>query len=474
MKRITSILLLCMLTLGCSLHKVTEEVTVPDAVPEGYSETGEMAVPDQWWTAFGDETLNELADRVLRVNPDLRAAEARLRQFAALAVQAGAARYPDVGGSAGASRSRSLFAGQEFELNNYELGVSVGYELDLWRRIENQAQAGGLDAAASRADLTALALSLTGSVARTWYSLIAQRELLALLSDQVAINEKLLSVIETRFANGVAGAVEVFQQRESLAAVRSQVPQARRTLDELSHLLAVLVGEAPMTSPPGDQQSLPELPPMPATGLPTDLLQNRPDIMAASLRVRAADHRIGVAIADQYPSFRLSGDTGYQSTELSDLLSGWVWSLAGSLTGPIFDAGRRRAEVDRTRAVLDERLASYEATVLQALREVEDALSNERNQQVFIARLAEQLELAERARKAAESRYLRGVGDYLTVLQTTQAAQGVAQQLVRARVTVIADRIDLYLALGGQWTLDSEWPASLDLSRGGEREGDDR
>ena len=451
--------------MACSLHRVADEVPVPESVPESFTTTGEVSVPERWWTAFDDATLTALNEAVLRANPDVAAARARLRQFRALAVQTGAARLPEVNGSAGVSKRNTLFGGRELTIEDYNLGVSVGYEVDVWQRIDNAAKASTLDAAAAREDLEALALSLTGAASRTYYAIAAQRELLAVLAEQVAVNEKLLAVIEARFANGVAGAVEVFQQRENLAAVEAQIPRAERTLAELSHLLATLVGEAPATAVPGTREELPVLPALPRTGVPTELLSNRPDIRAAALRVRAADHRVGVAIADQYPSFRLSGDGGFQATEIGDLFSNWVWSLAGNLAGPIFDAGRRRAEVTRTDAVLAERLASYEQVVLDALREVEDALAGERNQSELIRRLERQLELARQAERAAETRYLRGVGDYLTVLATVNAVQRVEQELVGARSTAVSDRIDLYLALGSSWRDDLEIAGSVEPDR---------
>ncbi|MDJ0840319.1 MAG: efflux transporter outer membrane subunit [Acidobacteriota bacterium] len=454
------------MTVGCSLHKVRENVPVPEIIPETYSTGGEAVLPETWWTAFGDSELDRLSDRVLNQNLDLRGAWARLVQFDALARQAGALRMPEVTYTGIASRARTNTFGQVVEGNLFSAQAGVSYEVDLWNRLSSQQRAGLLDYRASRQDLEIVAFSLTGATARTWYGIVAQREQLTLLEEQIEVNRKFLEVIEARFANGVASAVDVFQQRENLASIQAQIPSARLSLELLEHQLATLAGEAPLTPAPEERRTLPELPPLPSLGVPADLLQNRPDVRAAMLRVAAADHRVAVAVADQYPSLRLTGEAGFQADELGDLFSDFVWSAAASLIGPIFDAGRRQAEVDRTEAVVVERLAVYEAVLLDALREVEDALTSEHRRGQLIERLENQQGLAEKALEAAGARYLRGVGNYLTVLTETQALQRVQRELINARQARVLDRIDLYMALGGTWTENLTGPAGIAYPEG--------
>jgi len=440
------------LVFGCSLHQVQEQVAPPEFTPETYSESGKVPVPERWWTVFEDAELNDLTGQALAGNLDLAAAWARLQQFDALARQAGAARLPSVNGSVLASRGRSLgFAGTQ-ESNFFDLGVDAGYEIDLFKKISATSQASLLDYQASRQDLESIGFAISGGVARSWFGLVEQRQQLALLAEQVEVNEKFLEVIETRFTNGAASAVDVFQQREQLASIRSQIPRAQASLALFEHQLAVLTGKAPKTPSPSQRQTLPELPALPTTGVPADLLVNRPDVRARMLRLMAADFRLGAAIANRYPSLRLSASTGFQANKVGDLFSNWVWNLASSLMGPIFDGGRLKAEVDRNQGVLAERLAGFEATVLDAMREVEDALVLEHHQHELIERLQEQLNLARKAHEAGQARYLRGVGSFLILLTETQAVQRVERALLSARLALVSYRIDLYLALGGTWT----------------------
>ena len=446
---------------SCAVHRVKEQRQPPASLPATFSDGGMAVTPDQWWQVFNDTSLNQLTEQTLASNLDMRMAWARLKQFEALAIRAGAARFPEITGNAGGQRAKTNFFGQIRTTDNYELSLGAAYEVDLWGRVRALERAGLMDQAASRQDLEALAWTLSASVASTWYNLVEQRELLSLLDEQTTVNRKILEVIETRYTNGLASAVEVYQQREQLASVLAQVPPARNRQALLSHQLAVLQGLAPTSPPPRTGIQLPELPALPQTGLPLDLLQERPDVQAAALAVTATDYRLGAAIANRYPALRLNAGAGYQTLELSDLFSNWIWNLAANIAGPIFDGGARKAEAERNRALLEERLAAYEKVVLIAIREVEDALVSEGHQRELIARLAEQTALARSALEAAQMRYASGVGNFLTVLTEIQAVQRAERSLIAARSGLVGNRIELYRALGGDWTTQLEPPQTV-------------
>ncbi len=450
-----AIALLCAALAGCSLHQVQDQAPLPENAPAAFSEPGQVVAPTRWWTAFGDESLDRLVDEGLTDNLGLAAAWARLRQFDALARQAGAALWPEVIADASARRAKTVFGGQSETANQLALGLSASYEVDLWRRLSSTSKAAALDRHASRADLDSIALTLTANIARAWYAIAEQRELLALLDDQIAVNKNFLEVIETRFANGLATAVEVYQQREQLAATRAQVPTAQAQLEVSERQLAVLLGKPPTAFVEGDRAPLPQLPEVPKTGLPVALFGARPDLRRAQNQLVAADYRLAAAIAAQYPSLRLTGEAGYQAADLEDLFDDWIWNLAGNLLQPLFDKGRRQAEADRNRAVVEERLAVLENVFIIAVQEVEDALARERHQRELIARLDDQLTHAASALLAGKARYLRGVGDYLTVLTEIQAVQRAERALITARGALVNNRVGLYQALGGgDWTAD--------------------
>ena len=448
MKNIT--LLLCCLTLACSLHKVDETIEAPQFTPPAFSQSGSSALSGTWWTALEDPVLDGLIDQALTGNLDLEAARSRLDQFRALEMRRN--QMPVIAVDAGLGRGRSNFGNQTVTESVYSMNAGVSWEVDLWKRLESIDRAEALDSAAVRSDMEAFALTLSASVARTLYGIVAGREQLNLLEEQAETNRKLLEVIEVRFENAQGSAVDVFQQREQLASIRAAIPPVRSRVEVLEHQLAVLLGRSPTEALAAKGNVLPQLPDMPDAGLPVALLQNRPDIRAAAFRVNSADYRLGAAIAARYPTLRLSGSTGSSASSVGDLFSNWIWNLFGGLAAPVFDQKSLESEELRNRAVLKEVTTRYEQTVLLALQEVEDALAREKHRRDYIARLREQETLAQAALDSGQTRYLEGVGNFLTVLTELQALQRVQRTIVDARLLMIQDRIDLYQALGGDWT----------------------
>lgn len=448
----------CLLLAACAPHKVAPPTSVPARIPDVFSQAGHQSTPQQWWQTFDDDVLNAFVTTGIQENLELRAAWQRLRQFEALAIQAGAARQPQLDANAGASRQRSVFLNRKQTQGNYNIGLTAGYEVDVWNRLQSLERAGLIDAQASREDAEAIAWSLSATIARTWFGLVATREQLRLLDAQLTVNQKLLQVLERRFANGLATAVDVYQQRDQLAATTALQPPIQAQHDLLHNQLAVLLGMAPGDLTLTQTNQLPTPPPLPATGVPAELLANRPDLRGASLRIRAADYRLGAAIADRYPSLRLTASTGLQANQLRNLLDSWVWNLAANLVAPLLDGGRRKAEVTRQRAVLEERLLTFEQTYLTAVREVEDALVQERQQLLLVDTLQERLELSQQTYERARNRYLRGIGDFFIALNALQAMQQTERQLVSARSDQLGFRINLHQALGGSWSRELTAP----------------
>lgn len=462
------ITLLAVTSAACSLHQVNEHVATPATVPDQYqqSSTGDatadepqpVAVTPQrstpWWHDFDDAQLDAMMEQLMAENLDLRASWARLRQAQQLAVQSRAALLPQVTGNGSSARSKALFVGQQALFSDYGLNAQVSYEVDVWKRLSQTARATQLDALANREDTEALAHSLSATLARAWFGVIEQHNQLKLLEEQKAVSQNFLKVVELRFGQALSSAVEVYQQRRQLASLEAQIPPAEEQLQLGLNQLAVLLGKTPGSIKAEEIGALAEPDPVSSMGLPADLLQHRPDVRAAALRLTAADYRVGVAIADRFPSLTLSGQAGFQAADLSDLFSDWVWRLAGNITGPIFDAGRRKAEVQRQRAALEVAISTYEQTVLTALREVEDAALRERKQREFLSTVAAQRTFAEEALEAAQSRYVRGIGNYLTVLTELSALQGIQRTELTAKRTLLEHRISLHLALGGLWSRD--------------------
>ena len=445
-------------------------------LPDAFSRSGESPRPDAWWQAFDDPALTRLIDRALADRPSLRETWARLAQARATAGRAAADRWPSLSGDADASRQETgEFGGDDDDsggttaapgtgnvttgrdtagvgddvTEDYSLGLSASYELDLWGRVDAQADAARLDARASRQQLEAAAISLTGEVADTWYRLLAQRARRDLLQRQLETNRTVERVVEVRVLQGQAGLADLLRQRELIQQTQEQIAAAEGEVQLLENELAVLLGRAPRRGDLPDERSLPDGPALPRTGVPADLIARRPDVRESLLRVQAADKRVAAAIAERFPRIDLSASLTTAAAAPADLFTSWTSNLAAQLSVPLIDAGQRRAEVDRTQAVVAERLAQFEDTALTALREVEDALTRIAQQDRRVGRLSRQIELARQAVQRLRSRYVNADVDFLDVLDALTRVQDLERQRIDARRQRLAARVELARALAG-------------------------
>ncbi len=450
---------------GCTPHQVTRDPLPPVAVPAAFSAaapSGAQAVPEKWWLEFGDPDLTRLVAAGLSDNLQLHAAWARLRQASAGVDQATSAKWPQLNLDASAARQKSRFNLAEpigqvtTKTNQFSVSVGAAYEVDLWRRIGSQASAAALDAIALRDDAEAMAITISAEITEAWFDILFQRAQRQLLVAQAETNRIYLELVQLRFDQGLASALDVYQQRQQVVATRAQLGLTDAAIEALGFKLAVLVGQPPGQVASGERADLPALPPLPETGVPADLLERRPDVRAARRRVEAADYRVAVAVADRLPGLRLSGSTSLQDTEIASLIATPLWAILAAVTEPLFDGGRRKAEVVRTRAVVEERLMQYGQTLLTAMTEVESALVQERQQTKYIADLEQQVELGEAALREARARYSQGLIDYLPVLTALQALQRSQLAVLQARRQLLSYRVQLCRALGGSWTRELE------------------
>jgi len=428
-------------------------------VPGGFSEAGEVVQrPACWWAELDSPELAELMQEAFARNLTLAQAEARLRQAEARAIKAGAERRPSASLAAGAGRTRrrggtSAAGGQGSSgtrtTEAYSLGVSFSYALDFWGEARAGKRAALRTAEAAEEDVRAAALLLSGNVAEYWLKLVEQRCQLALASEQLETNRTTLDLLQLRRRKGQSTALAVLQQKQVVAATEAVIPQIEAQVSVLEHGLAVLLGR-PATHDLGlHTHKLPDLPSLPEPGLPAGLLGRRPDIRAALRRLEAADWDVAEAKADRLPSISLSGQAGYESAALSDLLDSWFLKLAGDLLAPLVDGGSRKAEAARAKAAADELLGAYRELVLTAVQEVEDALVQETKRKEALAALERELVFARNARDEARTRYRKGASDYLTVLTALVSLQRLEREVLTARRELLSNRVGLYLAVGG-------------------------
>lgn len=447
--------------------------------------------PQKWWEMFKDPELNALVDEALSENFTIRQAWARLKQVNAVVVQAGAGLYPDLkvtagstyewrktwteeqsaaatggaesGSSTGGADSGSSkggtdserFSSQVYSTLSLSLGLISSYELDLWGRIRSEQEAARLEASATREDLYAAAVSTAAEVTLRWIRIISQRMHKSLLQDQLRTNETYLELVELRFRKAMASALDVYQQRQVVAGIKARIPLVEAEERLLSHQLALLMGKLPQSPLKISRVALPLLKEPPSTGLPADLLAHRPDIRAAGRRLRAADWQVASARANRLPAITLTAKALLDPVKLDLIFDNWMlnlaMSLAAGITAPLFDGNRRAAEVDRTRAVVDERLLIYRERVLAGIKEVEDTLVRETKQREHLKALDTQIDQARMALNEARERYRKGISDYLPVLTQTLSFLTLKRDRIDKQAGLLEARVALYRSLGGSW-----------------------
>jgi len=422
-------------------------------VPDAFSATGAERVGAKWWRSFGDSALSGLVEEGLRENYDLLATWDRLAQAEASATKADAqlGLWADLDG--GIRRTRQEKGAVTTYSTTYSMGVAADYEVDLWSRLRSSQQAAWLDAEARREAVQTAAITIAGSIADTWYRLAEAKALEAIIGQQVETNEKVLEIVTTQFRKGATSGADVLRQRQLVVATEAQKIAVEQTSQLLQHRLSILIGRAPSAGWRDEKVSFPDLSPLPDVGVPGEVLWRRPDVRTAYRQVQAADHRLAAAVADQYPRLSLAAGVETSGTSSRDLFDDWVGNLIANVFQPLFDSGYRKAEVKRREAIVSEALHLWSQSVLLALEEVEDALTQEYQQQRTLENLGEQFDLARQTSQQNRDRYIKGQIDYIRVLESLQSLQSLERSLVSAQRAVVQSRISLYRAIAGGWEL---------------------
>jgi len=452
---------------GCSL---APPLKVPE-VPTGaaYKELGPwtQAQPadrlprDSWWALYDAPEIDDLARRLIAGNPTLAAALADYAQARALSDQARAGLFPTLGLNASVSRAREsvhaplISSTTPRYYDDNIVGGSVGYELDLWGQIRNQVAAGEANARASAADLENARLSLLAQLVDDYVQLRSLDRESAILGDTVNAYDRALSLTEQRHGAGIAAGLDVAQAQTQLEAARSQAAQilAQRALME--HAIAALLGVSASTFSIQSAIVDIKLPQIPA-GVPTTLLERRPDIAGAQRRMIAANANIGVARAAYFPSLTLGGQGGFQSTGFSNWLTApsSYWAIGPNAVLSLLDGGLRRAQVAQARAEFDASAANYRGVVVAAFQQVEDSLASlnhyydaDREEKAAVAAAHRTLDLS-------MALYKQGAADYLTVVTSQTALLQAQLQALNLDTLQLRASVDLVRALGGGWEED--------------------
>jgi multidrug efflux system outer membrane protein len=463
---------------GCTVGPdyVRPRIPTPAQWSEGQSSPGNLKDNNVWWKTFGDPVLDRLIDEAIITNLDLKQAIQRLRIARTQRTQAVAAGLPTLSGHSSVSRRLNSFSsptgsiaaagstsgtgtGGAFGIgdnliNIFQSGFDAQWELDLFGGIRRTVEAAEANIEAEAENRRALTVSLLGEVASQYITLCANQQLLAVIRDNLITQQDSLHLTQERQKAGLASYLDVAQAQAQVDATAAERPLYETQIKIALHALSVLLDRTPgeLTQRLHQPAQIPQPSSPVAADLPSELLRRRPDIRSAERRLAAANAEIGAAVAAQYPRINLAAFIGLQNTDITDFtMLGKSWSMASTLAFPIFNWGSIKANIEGKKARHQELLYAYRAAVLNAFKEVEDALTSldqERQRQ-------EQLKAAEAAEKLAfdlaQERYLKGLTGFLDVLTAERSLLVRRLALIESQAKLAGQRVALYKALGGGW-----------------------
>lgn len=454
---------------GCMVGPNYRRANVSESVPEAFAATGatnewKIATPQSeipkgaWWKIFGDPQLDALESEAGVANQELKAAAARFAQARELANVARSGLFPHLNASPSYTRSRSSAnhlkgaGGPGATISDFSIPFDLTYEIDLWGRVRRDIEAGRAEQQASAADLENIRLSIQAEVAANYFSARALDSEIALLRTNIEVFRRSLELTRNRHTGGVATELDVSQAETVLKTAEAELPRTTLQRLKIQHALAVLTGKiASSFSLPAQSRAggAPEIP----AGVPSQLLERRPDISASERRMAAANARIGVAKAAFFPTLTINGAAGLESISASTLFnaSSRFWAVGPAIHLPIFEGGRLRADLRRAEARYDETVASYRQDVLSAFSEVEDNLSAQGLLAAELAAKQQALEASRRTLRIAENRYKAGLVTYLEVATAQNDELAREREVARLHGERLVTSVALVKSLGGGW-----------------------
>lgn len=458
---------LALLAVACTVGPNYRRPELP--VPSAWKEAQEKGVDTRsaeltrWWTAFNDPLLNSLVERAVQSNLDLRLAEARIREARASRAVTAADGWPtvDVSGSYGRIRESEngplseIPGGGGREQDLFTTGFDASWEIDVFGGVRRSVEAADASVEASVEDWRDTLVTLLGDVARNYIDLRGFHRRIGVARANLIAQQETLDLTKVRFRAGLASYLDVAQAEAQVNTTAAQIPTLEGSLKQAAHRLAVLLGLEPgaLWAELSGEAPIPALPPEVLVGLPSELLRRRPDIRRAERQLAAATAEIGAATADLFPRFFLTGSAGLQSVSVSDWFTSGsrFWSVGPTISWPVFDAGRIRANIDVRGAQQEQALRQYEKTILTALEDVENSLVNYSREQARHRSLAEAVAANRLAVGMSNELYLKGLQDFLSVLDSQRSLFISESDLAQSEATMASNLVSLYKALGGGW-----------------------
>ncbi len=473
--------LACTMLGGCMVGPDYSRPETAADTSDGYFHAGvhnedvnDFADVDKWWERFGDPTTAVLVRDALENNYSLKAAAARVLQSQAALAETRGLQFPDVSYNLSRDRSKRSFnfgGGGRFSVmsTTWTQNISVTYILDLFGKLRRSGRAAWAEVLAAEANEQALINSMVATVINARVNIATIGRRLTIARSNTESRQRTLEIVERRYEQGLVGPVDIRLARENLASSKALEPVIELSLITARHALDVLLARRPGSSDelPKTLEDLPDLGPVPV-GLPAYLLDRRPDVRAAEFSLRAANERIGVSIARFYPDLTLTGNYGFSADTIEDIFQQdetEMYAAIFQLAQPVFKGGQLRAQVDAAEARYAELAANYAGTVLTAMREVEDALVTEQMLQTQLEHARVRFREAGAAESLSRQRYQRGVEGILAVLESERRRRMSEEELTVLKGRLWTTRVNLFLALGGDWDYQEQSEEQVALSK---------
>jgi len=455
-------LLLFVLTLGfqsCKVGPDYKRVELPTMDSFNYDSLKQDTVVNiRWWDLFQDTTLQQLIKVGLKENLDILTAVSRIEQARAYHGFKKADVWPAFNYNLGTNSSTNQFPGLGLgQIDNYGASVSVSWELDFWGKFRRASESAKADLLASEASKRTIMISLVSDIATNYFKMLDYKKRMQVSQETFEARSKSVDLMQAKFDHGYIQLLDLNQSQIQLAIAESSIPRYEREYIRTQHTLSLLLGKTPSNIDSKVKLDSLTTPPAIPVGLPSSLIERRPDIVQSEFNVMSANAQIGVAVAQRFPSISLTGSGGLGSNDMSTLLSnGFVWGIGASLAGPLFNFGKNKRRVEVERYKTEQAVYAYQKTVLNAFRGVEDALVGIRTLKSEYDARVKQVKAAESALTLSEMRYDRGVTSYLEVLE--QQRQEFESQLAVSEVhqLYLSAYAKLYKELGGGWMSEEE------------------
>jgi len=452
--------------LGPEYRKPDTGVQAPSAYQHGVPASLQTPPPDRWWEVFGNSKINHIVAEVVARNLDIKKTAVKIMEIRSQFKQAQADRFPDLNFQLNAQRKNMIATEMSLgrgglvaverrkNVDSYSLSFPATFEVDLWGRLAMAEEASRADLLQAEENRLTVTQTIIAEAVTAYLQTEALERRIQITKQSIENYQRNRDLVQRRYERGLTAILDLRQARRVLAQSEASLPELHRDLGLTQQKLAVLLGRYPVTNPPREHQEdyFKKMAPVPS-GLPSELLLRRPDIRAAEARLKALHARVGVARANRFPRITLTTSLGYSNNELGHLFlpQSQLWSLATGLMQPLFDAGALKSMQQAAEARYKQGVVEYAQTILKAFAEVEAALLTRKEQLERRQRILKFLEEARATQKVAQSRYERGLADYLNVLNAQQTRFQAEMNLILVDLTILTNRVSLHRALGGGW-----------------------